>query len=102
MGVGAGAVVSAEPALLDEAGERSPAADYAALRAELEAYAAALASRHEIVCIAKADLVPDGADRDRLSATLPPALAKPLWISSLTGEGLDALRHALVDALGKA
>jgi GTP-binding protein len=71
--------------------DRGLAADYEALRKELDAYAAELALRPEIVCIAKADLVPDRDQRARLDSGLRARGIEPRWISAATGEGIDAL-----------
>jgi GTP-binding protein len=77
--------------LLTGAPDRGLAADYAALRHELSAYAAELAARPELVCISKADLVPDPARRGELAAELQALGLEPRWISAATGEGIDAL-----------
>jgi GTP-binding protein len=73
--------------------ERSAAADYATLRRELELYSADLAARREIVCLSKADLVPDPAERERIAATLD---VETSWISAVTGEGIAELVRRLV------
>jgi GTP-binding protein len=83
-----------EPALRAEPG-RSLAADWAALRGELEAYAAELAAREELVCISKADLVPEPDRRAELEAELRARGLEPRWISAATGEGIDALLREL-------
>ena len=82
-----------EPLLRDEA-DRSPLADRTTLRSELELYSPDLARRREIVCLSKADLVPDAADRERLAAPLRAAGVDAAWVSAATGEGIpDLLRR---------
>jgi GTP-binding protein len=89
-----------EPVLREEPG-RGLAEDYDALRKELESYAADLARRPEIVCAAKADLVPEGERRTELSAPLEERGIAPRWISAATGEGIDALVQELAGRVGK-
>jgi GTP-binding protein len=74
---------------------RSLAGDHEALRKELEAYGDGLAARDELVCISKADLVPDPAERAALAAGLEARGLEPRWISAATGEGIEALVHEL-------
>ncbi len=83
-----------EPTLTGAPG-RSPAADYAMLRRELELYSADLAARRELVCVSKADLVPDAADRQRIAAPLLEAGVDANWISAATGEGIAELARRL-------
>lgn len=82
-----------EPGLVEGGDpERSLLGDWRALRAELGAYASELAERPEIVRVTKADLVPDADERERLLTALRDAgIADVAWISSATGEGIDAL-----------
>ncbi len=87
-----------DPAVL-LAGEpgRGPAADYDAIRAELGAYAQELLARPELVCISKADLIPDGGKRRELAEPLEARGLAVRWISAATGEGIDALLHELAE-----
>jgi GTP-binding protein len=80
---------------------RSPELDYDALRAELAAYSEDLAKRTEIVCIAKADLVPDPAERALLAEGLTRRGLEPRWISAATGEGVESLLQALAREVGR-
>lgn len=75
--------------------ERSPSADHATLRRELELYSADLAARRELVCLSKADLVPDPAERERITAPLVRAGVEVGWISAVTGEGIPELVQRL-------
>ena len=88
------------PALHGETG-RGPADDYQAIRAELEAFAPELAERHEHVCISKADLVPDAADRERLARPLEEIGVAPRWLSAVSGEGLGDLLRVLAAEVAK-
>ena len=84
-----------EPALAGGDPKRSLAGDYDALRAELEAYSADLAARAEIVCVSKADLIADPAERAQLDEELRARGLEPAWISAATGEGIEALVQRL-------
>ena len=91
-----------EPLISGGSPERSPEHDYAALRGELRAYAEELAGRPEIVCVTKADLVPEPADRKRIEARLAAHALTPHWLSSVTGEGVRELVQRLAAELGTA
>jgi GTPase len=65
-----------------------PAANYRAIRQELELYDAELARRTEIVVVTKADLPGAAETRDRLAAELDLPI---LLISAVTGQGLNEL-----------
>ena len=91
-----------EPSVSGGSPERSPERDYAALRAELRAYAEELAGRPEIVCVTKADLVPKPADRKRIEALLEAHSLTPHWLSSVTGEGVRELVQRLAAEVGRA
>ena len=69
--------------------------DYVALRDELEAYSEDLAKRPEIVCISKAALVSDPAERRVVEAGLRGRGIEPRWISAATGEGIEPLVQLL-------
>ncbi|MBI3648445.1 MAG: GTPase ObgE [Actinobacteria bacterium] len=73
-----------------------PVADLATLRAELAAYDPALSERPSVVVGAKADLVKDAAaGAERLSPTA-------VVVSSVTGEGIEALRAHLGELAARA
>ena len=65
-----------------------PAADLAAVRAELRAYDPELPARAAVVAWTKADLVPDAT---------PPSAG--LRVSGVTGEGIEDLARALEEAV---
>jgi GTP-binding protein len=90
-----------EPALAGGDPERSLEHDYDALRAELAAYSEDLAKRTELVCVSKADLVPDPAERAVLDAEMRRRGLAPRWISAATGEGIDALLGELAREVGR-
>jgi GTP-binding protein len=83
----------------------APLADWETIRAELAAYAAALAERTEIVALNKLDLIAE-AEREARLAPLEAALRARgrtvLRVSGATGEGLDALRLAMLRAIEAA
>ena len=78
-------------------GHASPADAYRAIRHELAAYSAALAAKHEIVVLTKADLLPGD---DTLRQEFSKAVGKPvITISSASGVGLVRLVKAILDKL---
>jgi GTP-binding protein len=90
-------LIDPEPGLLGEEG-RAADVDYAALRGELCAYSRELAARPERVCLTKADLVPDSAQRQTIARGLLERGLEPRWISSVTGEGIAELLEELARA----
>ena len=84
-----------EPVLRQET-QRSPFEDYRKLRRELTLYSPDLAERRELICLSKADLVPDADERERLAAPLVDAGCDAVWISAATGEGIPDLLRRLV------
>jgi GTP-binding protein len=83
----------------------APLADWETIRAELAAYAAALADRTEIVALNKVDLIPESEREARLGpleAALRERGRTVLRISGATGERLDALRLAMLGAVEAA
>jgi GTP-binding protein len=87
-------LIAIDPLETDDAISR-----YETVRAELAAYGAGLERLPEIVVVSKRDLLP--ADRvAALVAELAAGIGRPVHaISSATGAGLDALRHAIFDAV---
>lgn len=79
-------------ALLTE--ERDLAADWRTIRGELEAYAASLSERPEIVAINKMDVVYDPSVLEELEAVLEAAGRRVFHISAATGQGVPALMNA--------
>jgi GTP-binding protein len=94
-------LVDPAPLLLGEPG-RSPSADYQALRRELACHSGDLLERGELICLTKADLVPDRAQRDEIAAPLYESGLAPHWVSSASGEGLDWLIGELASKLSAA
>jgi GTP-binding protein len=82
--------------------QRDPLADYEAIRAELGAYAAELASRPEIVALNKVDLIPE-SERDARLAPLERELRRRgrsvLRLSGATALGVAELVVAMARAL---
>jgi GTP-binding protein len=72
---------------------------YELIRDELRQYGAGLDGLPEIVCVSKADLLPDTELRSLVDAVAERLDGTPLAISSATGAGLDELRHAIFAAL---
>ncbi len=86
-----------EPALRREQ-DRSLSSDYRRIREELRAYSPELDERPELVCIAKADLVPDPEQRRLLCEENG---LSGRWISAATGEGIQELVRELGQRLAK-
>jgi GTP-binding protein len=74
-------------------------ADYEAIRAELGAYEPALLDRTEIVAISKVDLVPDRDELAPLEAAMRARGREVLYVSGVTGEGVEALLRAMARAI---
>jgi GTP-binding protein len=85
--------------LVDIAGEDPPAA-YESVRAELVGYGAGLELLPELVVLSKRDLVPNTAAQEAVAeweSRLGDVLGV-LAVSSVSGEGIDRLRSALLEA----
>ncbi|MEB2345183.1 MAG: GTPase ObgE [Deltaproteobacteria bacterium] len=98
-------LVDAGTAALEGREPLAPLADWETIRAELGAYAAELAGRTEIVALNKLDLIPEDERAARLGpleAALRARGRRVLCVSGATGEGLDALRFAMLRALDEA
>ena len=76
--------------------EREPIAALEALRAELSAYSADLASKPSFVVLSKTDLAPTPEELEEKLAPLREAGESFMTISSVQHNGLDQLRHALM------
>ena len=83
-------------------GPRDLLADYEAIRRELAAYEPALHERPEIVALAKIDLLADRAPLDPVQAELARRGCEVVRVSGATGEGIEDLLRAVVNALDKA
>ena len=81
---------------------RDLVADYDAIRRELAAYQQVLLDRPEIVALAKIDLLADRAPLDPVQAELARRGCTVLRVSGATGEGIEELLRAVVNALDKA
>ncbi len=79
-----------------------PAASHATVEAEIDSYGARLASLPRVLCLSKADLLPD-ADAERAAATwrdrLGDTVLDVIVTSAATGAGLDELRRAVAFTL---
>jgi len=86
--------------LVDSAGE-DPGEAYEVVRGELEAYGADLEGKAEVVALSRIDLAqPEQLAEAR--AGVDEAGAKAVFpISAATGDGVDALLDAIVEALGE-
>jgi len=81
------------------AGGREPEVAYRSVRDEIEAYAAELRTKPEIVALTKMDEVDD---REAVEQAARRFTANPHFVSAVTGEGLADLAAALVDAVNSA
>ena len=79
--------------------DRGPAADYEVIRQELARYRADLAQKEEIVVASKTDVL---GDDDGPIVALSEAIGKDVIpVSSVTGQGLEALRRAVFARLAE-
>ncbi len=77
----------------------TPLRNYLAIRNELAQYSAALAERPELVVLTKTDVL-GSVDVDDQAGALAQALGREvLAISSVTGQGVPRLLHAIIDRL---
>jgi GTPase len=76
-----------------------PAANHATVEAELREHSSDLAQLPRILCLSKADLVPEEVARREVSAWRERLGVPVLSTSAATGEGLDALRDAIFEAV---
>jgi GTP-binding protein len=83
-------------------GPRDLVADYEAIRRELAAYQEELLARPEIVALTKVDLLADRGALAPVEAELARRGREVVRLSAATGEGVEALLHALVRALDAA
>ena len=78
------------------------AGDYRTVRAELEAYGAGLAEKHEIVALNKCDALEDDAIEARRKA-LAKASGRPVFmLSGVTGNGVTTILRALLAEIDRA
>src|SRR5262245_51505726 len=87
-------------ALLDPS--RDLVAEYGVVRRELEAYAAELAQRRELVWLGKLDLIPDRTALEPIVKELALRGCRVLLGSGATGEGVAALVREMARALAEA
>jgi GTPase len=76
-----------------------PAANHATVEAELREHSSDLAQLPRILCLSKADLVPEEVARRQVAAWRERLGVPVLSTSAATGEGLDALRDAIFEAV---
>ena len=85
--------------LVDAAGD-DPIEAYRVVRGELEAYGAGLEDKPEVLALSRADLV-EAKDMAKLAKKLAKvAGVQPMVVSAATGDGLDPLLDAILDAVG--
>jgi GTP-binding protein len=82
--------------------DRDPISDLAVIRAELAAHDSSMLDRRQLVALNKMDLPDAVAMADLTQPTLEAAGNEVLRISTITGEGLDALRFRLGEIVAEA
>ncbi|MEG6507985.1 GTPase ObgE [Methyloligella sp. 2.7D] len=80
--------------------QEDPAAAYETVREELLAYEEALSEKQEIVALSKIDAVPEEERAEKAAALRKVCGKQPMLLSAVTGEGVDAALHAVMDAIG--
>jgi GTP-binding protein len=87
--------------LVDGTGEHAGKA-YKTVRAELDAYDAALAQKAEIVALSKADALSPDDLKQQLARLKRAAKQTPLVVSAATGQGVGEVLRALLKMIGEA
>jgi GTPase len=87
---------------LVDATEEDVAAGYRTVRSELKAYGAGLERKKEIVALSKCDAVAQGQLPGKVEALRRAARKKPLMLSAVTGQGVNAVLRALAREIAKA
>jgi GTP-binding protein len=81
---------------LVSAQEEHPGKAYKTVRGELEAYGNGLAEKPEIVALSQADTLDADTRKKKVAALKRAAGRAPLVLSSVTGEGVEAVQRALM------
>ncbi len=79
-----------------------PAEAYAIIRGELEAYGAGLEEKPEILALSKSDAVPAEELKRKAKALAKVAGTKPLVLSAVSGDGVQAALRALASEIRAA
>lgn len=79
-----------------------PAEAYRIIRGELQAYGAGIEEKPEIVALSKADAVPADELKRKASTLARAAGSKPLVLSAVTGDGMQAALRALAATIAAA
>jgi GTPase len=87
---------------LVDATAEDPAADYATIRGEIAAYGHGLDEKQEIVALTKADAIDAKAMKAVQATVRKAASVRPLVISAVSGEGVEAALRAIVLAAMEA
>ncbi|MDX1511498.1 MAG: GTPase ObgE, partial [Nitriliruptorales bacterium] len=82
--------------------ERDPVSDLAVIRRELAAHDSSMLSRPQVVALNKLDLPDAVTMADMVESTLVADGDEVFRISTVTGEGLDALRYRLGEIVARA
>jgi GTPase len=87
---------------LVDATEPDPAANWRTIRAELKAYGGALADKHEIVALNKADALDPAALKKKVAAFKRATGIEPLAISGVAGRNVATTMGKLLDMVRQA
>jgi GTP-binding protein len=79
-----------------------PVEAYEIIRGELEAYGGGLSEKPEIVALSKADAVPKAEATRKAKALAKAAGAKPLVLSAVSGDGMQAALRKLAEVVREA
>jgi GTP-binding protein len=79
-----------------------PVEAYEIIRGELQAYGAGLEAKPEIVALSKSDAVPKAEATRKAKAVAKAAGAKPLVLSAVSGDGVQAALRKLAEAVRAA
>jgi GTP-binding protein len=87
---------------LVDATAEDPAADYATIRNELAAYGHGLDEKQEIVALTKIDAIDARAAKSLQTKLRKAAGARPLLMSAVSGEGVEAVLRAVATVVAEA
>jgi GTP-binding protein len=87
---------------LVDATQDDVAAAYRTVRAELKAYGGELVKKKELVALSKCDALDAATLAEKAASLKAAARKKPLLLSAVSGQGVDAALHAILKEVGRA
>ncbi|MEM1288723.1 MAG: GTPase ObgE [Pseudomonadota bacterium] len=81
--------------------QEDAAAAYKVVRTELDAYGHGLSEKPELIAVSKIDALADGSEDDLVDELQQISASPVLPISAVSGSGLDNLKRAVIELLGR-